>query len=264
MERKALRLTLSGAAVLLLLAGTLGAEAAPARFRLRSKAARRTAIRADSRLSPITLRGRFGAPAHPSAKGISCEDSYPPLTGGVIREELHDLVRDTNKPHWFAYGPNQAVSYAFTAQAGGFNTNEGTAARRTSTLITVSETPCDFDYEKALAGIDRGPTAPKGVWDACRIYNVGPGGAINMLLEGQVLPPGTSPIPYCWLKPGKTYYFNIRSFQADDTFDPNHAAQKSDYRDSCAEDAKNFGFGPGLKCGGIWQFVAADSGVRLP
>ena len=182
--------------------------------------------------------------------GIACEKSDPPLTR-VVREEVRDLIRDTNKIHWFAFGPNEAISYKFTAQKtgwGGFQTNEGTQSRREATLISVSETACDFDAEKALSDMDRGPNTPRKS-SPCHVYALGPGGVITMVPIGQALPPGTQTGHICWIKPGKTYYFNIRSFSAD-------WINKRDYRDACAESAKTMG--PNLKCGGIWQFIGAE------
>jgi len=186
-----------------------------------------------------------------SGAGISCDKSDPPLTR-VIREEVHNLVRDSNRIRYFAFGPNEAISYKFTAQksgSGGFATDEGTQSRRESTLMSVSETPCDFDVEKALAGMDRGPNSPRGKWSPCHMYNIGPGGSIGIVPIGQALPPGANTSAICFVKPGKTYYFNIRSFSAD-------WINKRDYRDSCAESAKTMG--PNLRCGGIWQYIGSE------
>ncbi len=194
-----------------------------------------------------------GGASSGTGAGISCEKSDPPLTR-VIREEVHGLIRDTNKIRQFAFGPNEAISYKFTAQksgSGGFSTNEGTQARRESTLMSVSETPCDFDVEKALAGMDRGPASPRGKWSPCHVYNIGPGGGIGIVPIGQALAPGANTSAICFVKPGKTYYFNIRSFSAD-------YVNKRDYRDACAVSAKTMG--PGLKCGGIWQFIGSEAG----
>lgn len=171
----------------------------------------------------------------------------------VIREERPNLLKETNKVEWFSFGPNEAISYKFIAQksgVGGFSTNEGTNARRVSTLITVSQTPCDFDAAKALAGIDRGPGVKRGKWDACHIYNIGPGGVITMVPAGQALAPGANKDSVCLVEPGKTYYFNIRAFAPD----PN--------RDACAESAKTMG--SGLKCGGIWQFIGSEAAAKKP
>ena len=121
--------------------------------------------------------------------------------------------------------------------------------------MSVSETACDFDAEKALTDMDRGPNTPRGKPAPCYRYNIGPGGNILIVPIGQALPAGTNMAPICFVKPGKTYYFNIRSFSAD-------WINKRDYRDACAESAKTFG--PNLKCGGIWQYIGqeAASGVR--
>lgn len=180
--------------------------------------------------------------------GISCDKSSPPLTR-VIREERPNLLRGTNKIEEFVLGPNEAISYKFIAQKsgwGGFQTNEGTNARRVSTLLSVSETPCDFDAAKALAGSDQGGNAPRRKSNPCYAYAIGPGAVITVLPEGQVVSPGKPTNHLCVLKPGKVYYFNIRSFAAN----PN--------RDACAESAKTMG--PNLKCGGIWQFIGSEAG----
>ena len=205
-------------------------------------------------LATAERRAAASGGAASSGVGISCEQSEPPLAR-VIHEDRPNLLRDTNKIERFAFGPNEAISYKFTAQksgSGGFGTEESTNARREPTLITVSETPCDFDVKKALAGIDRGPTSPRGKWDACHIYNVGPGGTINMVPTGQALAPGANKDAICFVSPGKTYYFNIRSLSVD-----NVILTPTSVHDACAESAKTMG--AGLKCGGIWQFIGAET-----
>ena len=73
-------------------------------------------------------------------------------------------------------------------------------------------------------------------WDPCHNFN-GDSGTINIAPVGQPLPSGLSPWNVCRVKPGQTYYFNMRSFE-------NH-------RDACAELVKTH---PNIKCGGIWVF----------
>jgi hypothetical protein len=183
-----------------------------------------------------------------TAPGLSCDKSDPPLTGGVIRETRPNLLRDTNKPIWYEVGPNQALSIKFTAQKsgmGGFGTEMATNARTEPHMVNVSETPCDFDLKKTFAGNDWGGIKRPGKPNPCYAFAaVGPG--ITIVPEGQTLAPGANTAAICFVKPGKTYYFNIRTFAPD----PN--------RDMCAEDAKTMG--PSLKCGGIWQFVGAELG----
>jgi hypothetical protein len=186
-----------------------------------------------------------------AATGLSCDQSDPPLTGGVIREDRPNLLRDTNKIEWYAIGPNQALSVKFTAQKsgmGGFQTNEGTNARKQTHMANVSETPCDFDAKKAMAGSTWGGINRPGKRNPC--YDFGPTGTvITIVPTSQALNPGTNTAHICWVKPGKTYYYNIRTFLPDPS------------RDQCAEDAKTMRW-PGMKCGGLWQFIGGETAWR--
>jgi len=187
--------------------------------------------------------GSVSGDAAPSASGISCEKSDPPLTR-VIHKDFPNRKGDPNSGTW-AVGPNEAISYKFTAPksgGGGFSTDLGTNARIVPHMITVSETPCDFDGVKAVSGRQVGPNEPKPKFVPC-YEAAGPGGTINFATIGLALPPGTPTVHICWLKPGKTYYFNIRTYLPFPD------------RDACAEEARTFG--PNLRCGGIWGYTGA-------
>ena len=179
-----------------------------------------------------------------SSAGISCEQSAPPLTR-VIRVDFPDLI--TGRVWPFTYGPNEAISVKFTTPLsgfGGFTTYEHVSAGApTPMLINVSETPCDFNVETSMAGATAravGGPALISKWDPCHNFN-GDSGTISIARVGQVLPTGVAPWTVCRVKPGKTYYFNMRSFE--------------NRRDACAELVKTH---PNLKCGGIWQFNGSE------
>jgi len=180
--------------------------------------------------------------------GLSCDKSDPPLTGGVIREDRPNIARESGPGNyvWYAIGPNEALSIKFTAPSrglGGFVTDMATNARPEAHLTNVSETPCDFDVKKTFAGSPYGGITRPGKHNACYQF-----GAVNTLITivptGQPFPPGASTAHICFVKPGKTYYYNIRTFAPD----PN--------RDMCAEDAKTMRW-PGMKCGGLLKVTPA-------
>jgi hypothetical protein len=171
--------------------------------------------------------------------GISCDKSEPALTGGVTRKERASLTKDSGIPEAFTLAPNQALSVKFTAPqsgGGGFSIIAATNARWEQMFMTISKTPCDFDVKKLLASADRGPNFPRAIPAACYGYAPGEGAAINVMADGQAVPPGLYKPAICFITPGKTYYLNIRTLSTNPT------------RDACAEDAKTMG--ANLKCGG--------------
>ena len=139
----------------------------------------------------------------------------------------------------FAFGPNQALSYKFIAPktgGGGFGITMATNATWAPMFMTVSETPCDFDIKKLLASSDRGPNFPRAIPNACYGYAPGDGAGMNVMAAGQATPTGMFNPAICFITPGKTYYFNIRSLSL------------SPARDGCAEAAKTSDLN--FKCGG--------------
>ncbi len=164
-----------------------------------------------------------------SGSGVACEDSVPKLAG-VQRKEI-DLEKTLSAPvtSW-SVPPNGAVSYKFKTPAAGaftlFSTSGG-QARPVATLQNVSETPCDFNVDKARKGAD-----------LC--YGWGP------VENGIIFLVGGGKGKACTLKPNTVYYYNIRSLSNPD---------QGEARDACADEIPFFKSRPDLKavCGGIWK-----------
>ena len=173
-----------------------------------------------------------------SAAGISCEKSEPPLAR-VIRIDDPEAFNGSAKQISFSYGPNEAISYKFIAQKsvwGGFTVlGHVSAGAQTPMLMSVSETPCDFNVEKSMARAEAvGPAGLKQ--DPCYLFTGGEG-TLNFAAVGTALPRDGAGAIQCRLKPGKTYYYNMRSYEGG--------------QDACAKLAKTH---PGIKCGGIWRY----------
>ena len=199
-----------------------------------------------------------GGTAAGSGAGISCADSVPKLAR-VIRQVHVNLFRYTNRVYLYELSPNEALSVEFTAPksgGGGFATSDGTNAREVSTIVSLSETACDFNWEKALAARQVGPNEKRPTPSPCLDSNVNGRTSLSFVIEGTALTPGTSASAastLCVLKPGKTYYFNIRTLVLGPDVAP---------FDACARDAKTMG--PDLKCGGFWQFFGGDAEGMKP
>ncbi|MCM2268383.1 MAG: hypothetical protein NDI60_11505 [Elusimicrobiales bacterium] len=134
-----------------------------------------------------SLGGGLGA-------GVACKDSIPALAG-VKSEPLPSWDWLSGRVVYFSLKPNEALSYKFTAPDKGyirFVTQEATNARQVNLLISVSETPCDFDARKAAANV-RGK---------CHAMMKFP--QVDAVISGAV--------DGCRLQAGKTYYFNIRTY----------------------------------------------------
>ena len=202
--------------------------------------------------------GGGGGTASGSGAGISCEDSVPKLRN-VIRQVHVNLFRYTNRVYLFELGPNEAISVEFTAPksgGGGFHTNYGTNAREVSLVQSLSETPCDFNLKKALAARQVGPNEPRPTISPCHVFSINAASGLGFVIEGTALTPGTNASAastLCVLKPGKTYYYNIRTIRIE----PNRAPF-----DDCAADAEIMG--SDLKCGGLWQFIGGDAEGMKP
>ena len=199
--------------------------------------------------------------------GISCDKSDPALTR-VIREDLRSAVvyryNNNTDESWlktgyfvlpWSLGINEAISYKFTAPKtgrGGFSTGMGripiraiggstSDVRPVSTMMTVSETACDFDEAQARLWHESSDPLPSGQKrkqpNNCTSWSVNADTAVNVIVLGQATAPGENTSSQCWIKPGKTYYLNIRTLGI------------KPLRDACASDAKILG--PDLQCGGI-------------
>lgn len=176
--------------------------------------------------------GGAGSGGASGGAGKSCEASVPKLTK-VYRKELNFFDK-INRGTVIKYGlaANEAVTYRFKTPASGagfLKTEMGSDYRPASVLLSVSETPCDFDTEKALRK-DPG------------CYNWS-GGEVRF----QIAPANAKGYGSCILKPETYYYFNIRHLNQSETGQP---------QDSCAAQA-DFFKSSGIKpvCGGIWVAI---------
>jgi hypothetical protein len=101
---------------------------------------------------------------------------------------------------FIAMTSGQSLSYKFTTPAaprtGTFQTEENTQVTTPPTMISVSETPCDFDTVKLQAPRNYCYSSILAVSNAIQ-YEITPTGAPSVLGN-------------CGLKPNTTYYFNMR------------------------------------------------------
>lgn len=168
--------------------------------------------------------------------GVACEKSIPALTA-VHRYELPDLASMVGRVFDYQMRPNEAVSFKFTAPksgSGGFALNETPYVPSVMAYATISSVPCDFSTS---GGLD-----PNGVISgSCHIGRVFPNVSFTVNGSGKL---GTG----CGVKPGGTYYFNIRFLGW------NGKEKSVAYEDSCASLIKQFGPGANGKCGGLFSF----------
>lgn len=129
----------------------------------------------------------------------NCTNSTAPITR-LWAHSIDFTEYATGAIDFFSMGPGQALTYKFVAPASGANSivyNESTNASFVPTLMSISSSPCDFDTPKSQPGPQR---------DFCYVSS----NAYNAVIYGVLPAPQIAPIPYCTLRPGNTYYFNIR------------------------------------------------------
>lgn len=188
--------------------------------------------------SPASFSQRPGASSGGDAgpgggAGISCAKSVPKLRN-VQRHEIDSKAMFGGDVIRWAMGPNEAVSYRFKTPGAGtaaINTNRDTSARSVPHLMTISETPCDFDVDKAMK--------PGAGPNSCYAWAPVSGGVVILIAPSKA--------KGCVLKPDSHYYFNIRFLSNPGGGEP---------RDSCEDDLpifKSQNLTP--RCGGIWHAV---------
>lgn len=184
---------------------------------------------------PPRQLGRSGSRANDSAGGgggsasgggISCEKSVPRVASVHKREiNFFDKINRGNVIR-YALAPHEAASWHFKTPDSGYGLIEegmGTFATPVPMMLTISETPCDFDTVKALS-----KTKENIATTACYQMNPNGGSVAFQLAPLKTLGYG------CVLKPNTDYYFNARALAQDG-------------HDTCADVtlAKK-------SCGGIW------------
>ncbi len=169
-----------------------------------------------------------------SSGGVSCEKSDPKLSA-VHRREI-DLKAFSQTDGFVRYElrSGEALSVKFKTPHSGFGfftTGDSTSAREVANLMTISQTPCDFDAAKA---------AKK---DPCHVQMIH-GAEVRFQIA-----PAQKGIGWggCILKPDSVYYMNIRNLTS-----PVEGVASFD---SCDD-----WHGTGVKpcCGGWWQFRHGD------
>jgi IPT/TIG domain len=128
-----------------------------------------------------------------------CLNSPTPIKSWQHNIDLTDYKANAALD-FIAMGTGQSLTYKFTTPASGggsFQTEENTQVTTPPTMISVSESPCDFNTAKLqFPGRD---------------YCYSLIQAVSNIVQYEITPTGTPSTPgNCGLKPGATYYFNMR------------------------------------------------------